>query len=192
MTATARRRPHGRHRPQQIDGVADEVVLPRRPQELRQVERHHLVTDELVDDRGSRQDPRSDGVEPVEQLRDVAGRHLLRERREAADIGEQDADFHLHPTDRRLLEACVAEVRVLARRAEPEASHDLPANSAVRGVTETTAWLGRQPAHHPDEGARQVPIDQLVEERDISRIAGHAARRPVHHSCSLPPPTVPG
>ena len=123
-------------RVEQLAGVLEHHAAPPRSKRpySRQVERHHLVADQLVDDRLGEQDVLGAAVEAAQQRAHLLRVALLGEAREAADVGEEDAGVGRHPARRCRLDAGRAEVRALARRAGNRAGATsrppMPANGA--------------------------------------------------------------
>jgi len=80
----------------------------------RDVQRHDLIADQLVDQSFGEEDLLGVGIE-ASQLGAYLGRTArLRVGREAAKVGEQHTDLRRHPSGRSQLDARRAEVRALA------------------------------------------------------------------------------
>ena len=69
--------------------------------DVRQVQRHDLVTDDLVDDRLREEDSFGAAVEPSEQRSHGRGIAHLGPAGEASKIGEQDTRVHRRPAGGR-------------------------------------------------------------------------------------------
>ena len=71
-----------------LDDERSDLVTPDPPMDIGQVQRHHLVTDQLVDDRFREQHPFGAPIEATQQLGDVLGIEAFGLRCEPAEIGE--------------------------------------------------------------------------------------------------------
>ena len=121
------------------------------PGEAGDEERDGAVADELVDDAVQRiDDVCGQAVEARHQARELLGRHVLSERRRAADVGEKHRDLHLG-SPRMLLDgadAPLAETPIERRWPVRNGAHEKTAWPAERRVAELASRRRRQGAPH--------------------------------------------
>ena len=106
--------------------------------EHREVQRHDLVADQLVDEGLGEEGPLGVAVEAPEHRGRLGRADPLRLRREPAHVGEQHADLHRGPPGRRQLDADGAQVGVLAGRPVAERPDD-PSAEAGEGRSAVAA-----------------------------------------------------
>ena len=154
-----------------------------------QVQRHHLVSDELVDHREREQDVLGRAVEAAQQLRRLGCVAAVEPRREPAQVREQHAREHRHPAGRRQLDTRRAHRRVLARRPVAERPGDEAAGALERRRAERAPGAARhraeQQRHQPAGTAlvqppRRLPVVGL--ERLAVALSGLAAQGPNAHA----------
>jgi hypothetical protein len=153
----------------------------------REVQRHDLITDELLDaavvlDDGGRRDR----VEAVEQTAELGGRHPLGHARRAADVGEEKARLDLcTPTVRgHEIEAGGAHRRVLVRWTFADHPHDRRADAREWCCAQHAARVGREPledATHP--ALRRIATGEEVAPELLGGEIGIA--RPLRHRASV-------
>jgi hypothetical protein len=149
----------------------------------RQVERHHLVADQLVDDRLREEDSLRAGVEAAQQGADRLGIGLLGEPGEPTQVGEEDADLGRHPTRRRRLDAGIAEGRVLARGAVAEGLDQAAAEAGEGRAADSAAGARRERPEQPHPETTGATRHQSVVGLPIlggKRLAFPLARRSAH------------
>ncbi len=154
-----------------------------------EVERHHLVPDELVDDRLGEQRLLGAPVEAAEDAGDVLGVGVLGRAGEPPQIGEQHPGEHLGAAGWRQLDAHRAHVGVLPRRAEPEGAGGEPSHPRERGGAHLAPWVRRKGPPHPmgeavGQGVLELPQDSPV--LGGQRLAVGAARRLAQPAQSRP------
>ena len=168
-----------RHAPRRVERLAagDPGLL------FEAEDRHHAVADELVDPAAGRLDGLAGRAEiAVEQEHHVVGQLALRDRGEAADVGEQDCDVVLAAMGLRL--AAIGLDRAGRRRQERR--HAVVAGWRVKLAGEPHIGRARRPSSAPSV----LPARAAAAWRDARRrcepgrsSSGRGRRTPRHAGC---------
>src|SRR5216684_2236187 len=133
-----------------------------RPTDSGDKQRHHLVADQLVDDRVVADEHlRGGAVEAVEQSRVRAGLEPFAQCGRTAHVGEEDGDVYLRPTRRNSLTASRTQVGVLARLMKSKQPYQFAAESAERIMADfATRRAGQVTEERVHHAKRAMSLDQ--------------------------------
>jgi hypothetical protein len=142
-------------------------------------EGHHLVADQLVDHRVMAQKrARRGDIEPVERSGEIGGDTALAERDGTPNVGEKHGDVDLCPAYRQCIATTSAQIRVLARRAEPDAGKQAADGAAERVVAQLASRRRGQMTKHVSRlDQRGMAVDQDLVPRRLDDLAAHGRHR---------------